>query len=212
MLGNTSATAYPSVRVQLTLHYDPPGGPWPLFRAYPWVMDVMFPLGHGPSGSKAFDLPPGRSARSYESSPTVAGTIVGLGGHIHDFGQSLELTDVTTGTVLWHARPVRDSAGHVLSLPVTLLYNWHRLGVHIVPTHRYRVTVVYDNPTGRLIRDGGMGAVGGLLVPDRGTRWPSVDAADSLYQRDLNATLRLTPDAAADAMGMEGMHMEQVHP
>src|SRR3989442_5027640 len=36
------------------LGYVPASRPWPLFRAYPWVMDVQFPLGHRPGGSKAF--------------------------------------------------------------------------------------------------------------------------------------------------------------
>ncbi len=172
------------------MRYEPDDQVWPAFPAYPWVMDVLFPLGHPPNGSKAFDLPPGRSERSFESSPALAGTIVGLGGHLHDYGVSLRLTDATTGEVLWDAALVKDAAGHVLSIPVTRLYNWHRLGVHIVPAHRYRVTAVYQNPTGRPIPDGGMGAVGGLFVPDRGTRWPAVDPSDTVYQRDLRATLR----------------------
>jgi hypothetical protein len=61
---------------------------------------------------------------------------------------------------------------------------------------------VYDNPTGHVLRDGGMGLVGGLFVPDRRTRWPGVDRSDTLYQRDLMETLRMDP-SGADAM----MHM-----
>jgi len=166
-------------------------------------MDVMFPLGHRPGGSKAFDLPPGRTEHSFDASPAVAGTIVGLGGHIHDYGVGLALTDITAGRTLWHGTPLRDSAGHVLSMPVSTFFNWHRLGLHVEPTHCYRVTVTYDNPTGRLIRNGGMGAVGGVLVPDRGVRWPRVDPADSLYRTDLRATLRLDAGTQSDMMDMD---------
>jgi len=208
MLGNTSPTVYPDVRVRLRLKYERRGMFCPIYTVYPWVMDVMFPLGHGPTGSKAFDLPPGRTEHSFESSPAVPGTIIGLGGHIHDYGVGLELADATTGEVLWHGSPVRDSEGHVLSMPVSTFFNWHRLGLHVVPTHRYRVTVAYDNPTGRLIKDGGMGAVGGLLVPDRGVPWPRVDPTDSLYQHDLRATLRLGASARADMMDMDMEHEE----
>src|SRR5439155_359559 len=74
--------------------------------------------------------------------------------------------------------------------PLARFYNWRRLGVHVVPAHRYRLTAVYENRTGRSIRDGGMGAVAGLFVPDRGTEWPAVDTRDTLYQRDLAATIR----------------------
>jgi hypothetical protein len=198
MLANTSAQAYHGVRVRLVLHYVPGGRPWPLYHAYPWAIDVQYPLGRPPNGSKAFDLPPGRTERSWEGSPAIAGTILGLGGHMHDFGVSLELTDVTSGQVLWHGTPITDGSGRILTFPLARFYNWHRLGMHVVPGHRYRLTAVYDNQTGRPIRDGGMGAVAGLFVPDRGATWPPVDVQDTLYQQDLAATIR---SGSAERMG-----------
>ena len=109
---------------------------------------------------------------------------------MHDFGRVIEFADATTGAVIYHAAPVADSAGHIESVPVAFLYGWTRLGVHIVPAHRYRVTVSYDNPTGQPIPDGGMGVVGGLFVPDRGVAWPPADRADSLYQQDYRHYMR----------------------
>ena len=201
MLANESAEAYHGVRVRLVLQYVPGGRPWPLYRTYPWAIDVQYPLGRPPDGSKAFDLPPGRTERSWEGSPAIAGTILGLGGHLHDFGTSLELKDVTTGEVLWHGTPVTDEAGRILTFPLARFYNWHRLGVHVVPTHRYRLTAAYDNRTGHAIRDGGMGAVAGLFVPDHGAIWPPVDVRDTLYQQDLAATIRSgSADMMADMM------------
>jgi hypothetical protein len=200
MLANTSTTPYHQIRVHLVLRIRPAHRPWPLFRAYPWVIDVRFPLGRQPGGGKAFDLPPGRTEQFYESSPAVAGTIIGMGGHLHDYGVSLEFKDLTTGEVLGRAVPTRDSVGHVITLPLVRFYRWNRLGVHITPAHRYRVTVVYENPTGELIPDGGMGALAGLFIPDRGAVWPQVDPADTLYQVDLYDELR----AGAESH----MHME----
>jgi len=197
MLGNETGVAYRGVRVRLVLRYVPDGRPWPLYRVYPWVMDVQFPLGRQPGGSKAFDLPPGRTVRSWESSPAIPGTILGLGGHLHDYGVSLELTNATTGEVILHVEPVTDSLRRVLSVPLTRFYRWNRLGVHIVPEHRYRLTVVYENPTSRVLRDGGMAAVAGLFVPDRGEVWPAVDPQDSVYRQDLYDTLW---DSGKDAM------------
>jgi hypothetical protein len=190
MLANTSDTSYHGVRARLVLRYVPAGRPWPLYRTYPWAMDVEFPLGHGPTGSKAFDLPPGRTVRSWEASPAVPGTILGLGGHLHDYGVGLELQDLTTATVLWHGAPITDGPGRVVALPVALFYNWHRLGVHLLPTHRYRVTAIYDNPTQHTIAGGGMGAVGGLFIPDHGAVWPAVDTSDAVYKMDLLETIR----------------------
>ena len=190
MLANSSAVAYHGVRVRLVLRYVRGGLPWPLYRTYPWAIDVQYPLGRPPTGSKAFDLPPGRTERFWEGSPAIPGTIVGLGGHLHDYGVSLELKDMTTGQVLWHGAPETDGAGRVITFPLARFYNWRRLGIHVTPPHRYRLTAVYENPTGRLITDGGMGAVAGLFVPDRGTTWPAVDMADTLYQQDQAATFR----------------------
>ena len=198
MVANASSVGYHGVRVRLLLRYVPAGRPWPLYRTYPWAIDVEYPLGRPPTGSKAFDLPPGRTVRFWEGSPAIAGTILGLGGHLHDYGMSLELADVSAGRVLWHGEPISDGP-RVLAFPLTRFYNWHRLGLHIVPTHRYRLTAVYENPTGRLIPDGGMGAVAGLFVPDRGAVWPAVDTSDVLYRTDQAAT---RVSGGADAMMM----------
>ena len=185
MIENLTATSYPQARVRLVMDFTPAGRPWPLFRASPWQMDVAFPV-----GDKSFPLPPGRSSRSYEGSPVVAGTIVGLGGHMHDYGRLIEFTDATTGEVLYRTAPVADAAGHIASVPVARLYSWTRLGAHIVPAHRYRVTVAYDNPTGAPIPDGGMGVVGGLFIPDHGVPWPAANPRDSLYREDYEHYMR----------------------
>jgi hypothetical protein len=74
---------------------------------------------------------------------------------------------------------------------VAYLYGWTRLGVHVVPDHRYRVTVQYVNPTGRVLAGGGMGVVGGLFIPDRGVAWPAADTVDSLYRVDYAHYMRL---------------------
>ena len=201
MLANPTGQAYQGVRVRLVLHYTPEGRPWPLYRTYPWAIDVQYPLGRPGTGSKAFDLQPGRTERSWEGSPSISGTILGLGGHLHDYGVSLALRDVTTGELLWSGAPTTDGTGRVTSFPLARFYKWYRLGLHVVSTHRYRLTAIYENPTGHPIRDGGMGAVAGLFVPDRGAVWPQVDTSDTLYQRDLAATIRSgSSDMMADMM------------
>jgi len=185
MVENLTAVTHHAARVRLVMDFTPAGRLWPFFRASPWQMDVAFPV-----GDKSFTLPPGRSERSYEGSPAVPGKIIGLGGHMHDYGRLIEFVDVTAGHVIYRAAPVTDSTGHIRSVPVTRLYGWTRLGAHIVPDHRYRVTVYYDNPTGQAVPDGGMGVVGGLFVPDRGVEWPPADRADSLYQLDYRHYMR----------------------
>ncbi len=203
MVGNQTSTAYRGVRFRVILGYRPEGRLWPLWHAYPWVLDAMFPLGKGADGSKAFDLPPGVTVKSWEGTPAVGGYILGVGGHVHDYATAVDLTDVVTGQVIWHGRPEHDSAGRVLLLPVTRFFNWHRLGVRIEPMHRYRITVTYYNGTGHLLRDGGMGAVAGLFVPDGSTPWPAVDTTNALYRADLQETF----SPPSDDMG--GMMMSR---
>jgi len=186
MVENPTPTAYRGARVRLVLPYVPDGRPWPFFRVFPWQLDVAFPV-----GDKSFDLPPGRWSKSYEGSPAVAGTVVAIGGHVHDLAEAIEFADATTGEVIYRAAPLTDSSGEVVGVPIGRLYRWRRLGTRIVPEHRYRVTVYYNNPTGAVIADGGMGVVAGIFVPDRRVTWPAANPADSLYQQDLRHAMRL---------------------
>src|SRR4029077_13703447 len=177
MLANSSAVAYHHVHVRLVLDYVRGGLPWPLYRTYPWSLDVQYPLGRPPTGSKAFDLAPGRTERFWEGSPAIPGSILGLGGHLHDYGVSLELRDMATGEVLWRGTPKTDGAGRVITFSLARFYSWRRLGIHVIPAHTYRLTAVYENPTGKLIRDGGMGAVAGLVVAGRRRARAAADTA-----------------------------------
>jgi hypothetical protein len=90
--------------------------------------------------------------------------------------------------VIWRVTPHKDDAGRVTGIPVRRFYRWNRLGLPVTPEHTYRVTVVYDNPTGRHMTDGGMGVVGGLFIPDRGQGWPVADTTDVVYRQDLHNT------------------------
>ena len=198
MLHNPTTVSYKGVKVRIVMYYVPEGRPWPLLTTYPFQLDVAFPV-----GNKDFDVPPGHSERSYEGSPAIAGTIMAVGGHVHDYGSLLELSDATTGEIIWKAQPEVDTTGgeRKLTLPIGKLYGWTRLGWHIVPEHRYRVTVAYDNPTGHLLTRGGMGVVGGLFVPDHDAAWPDAAPSDSLYAMDERHYLRLIGrDAMSDAM------------
>src|SRR6266853_291323 len=168
MVENLTPAAYRGARVRLVMSFTPEKRPWPLFSASPWQMDVAFPV-----GDKSFTLPPGRSSRAYEGSPAVPGKIVGLGGHMHDYGRVIEFADVTTGEEIYRAAPVADSSGRIASIPIALLYGWTRLGV-----------------------------VGGLFVPDRGVTWPAAEPGDSLYQQDYRHYMRLEAGGGHHMMEM----------
>lgn len=201
MLHNPTGEAYRGVRVRMVVNYTPEGRPWPLWAGSPWQLDVAFPV-----GDKSFDLPPGRSERSYEGSPAVAGKLVLIGGHLHEYGQIIELWDATAGELIWHGEPAPGREGKMGAVPIGRLYGLTRIGAPITPSHRYRVRVVYDNPTAGVVSAGGMGVVAGLFIPDRGAVWPSADPNDSLYQKDLRHFLGMAPPRARAAAQVHGGH------
>lgn len=202
MLHNPTAVSYSGVRVRLVLSYVPENRPWPLFSVLPWQLDVAFPV-----GDKTFDLPPGRSERSYEGSPAVPGKIIVIGGHVHDYGTTIEFWDATEGKLLWHGEPVSPAPGKPAAVPMGKLFSLTRIGLPITPSHRYRVRVIYDNPTGHAIPDGGMGVVGGLFRPDPKAVWPSTNPQAALYQQDLRHFMGPVEKVAV-TVPLEHMHME----
>lgn len=202
MVHNPTAVSYRGVHVRLVLSYVPEHRPWPFFAVIPWQLDVGFPV-----GDKSFDLPPGRTERSYEGSPGVPGKLIVIGGHMHEYGKTIEFWDVTTGKRLWHGEPAPAPPGEPSAVPLGKLYGLTGLGLRITPTHRYRVHVIYENPTDHTIPNGGMGVVGGLFKPDRKATWPATNQADSLYQQDLRHFMGPVGRSAV-AVPMSHMHME----
>ncbi|MBV9108314.1 MAG: hypothetical protein JO306_02780 [Gemmatimonadetes bacterium] len=201
MLHNESATAYRGVRVRVHMPLKREGGLIRPMSIFPFSMDVM------PTGTqRAFDLPPGRSEKSWEGRPAVDGRIIGVGGHLHRYGVSLTLTDVTAGKVLWEGVPVRDSTGEIVSLPTHTFRLG--LGVGIRADHVYRLTAVYDNPTRHTIVDGGMGAAGGAFVPSDQAAWPALDTSNPEYLLDERAN---STDPAAHHHDMDGMPGMMMH-
>jgi len=155
MLHNPTATRYSGVRVRLVLRYTETR---PLREVAGFRVDVMFP-----TGPMEFDLPPGRTVRSWDGSPAVPARILGLSGHLHRYAEWMELRDLTARRVIWRARPRTDASGEVTSMPVS----FPRLGLGrvVYATHRYRITASYFNPTGHTIPEGGMAKVGGIFTP-----------------------------------------------
>jgi hypothetical protein len=187
------------LRVQLDVS---PARPWvrPI-AVRPVYLDVM-----PPAGTHAFDLPPGRSSKSWEGKPAVAARLLAAGTHMHQYGTALRLEDVSAGKLIWEARPEKDAKGEVLGMPTKYFLPF---GVPLHPDHVYRLTAEYDNPTGKVLKDGGMGALGGVVIPASDDDWPGVARQDSVYLHDVRVTTG--PDAGYQMqMGQEQMNHEQM--
>lgn len=180
MLHNESDSAYRGVRLIVRLPFRGTDAAVPSAEVYPFYLDVM-----PPAGQHSFDLPPGRSTKSWEGKPAVAGRILAMGGHMHRYGVALRLEDVTARKVLWEAKPDTDDTGEVVGFPIAN-FIW-RFGVSMDTSHVYRLTAIYDNPTGRTIMDGGMGALGGVFRPSAHD-WPSIVPGNAEYELDRRVT------------------------
>ena len=166
---------------------------------YPFYLDVM-----GPIGDKDFPLPPGTHGRSWEGSPAVDGRILGIGGHLHDYGDWIRLEDVTANKVIWETGPEVDGEGRTVAVPTSRL--WWRGGVRIRKDHVYRISVQYSNPLGHPAPDGGMGAVGGIIIA-ADEDWPAFSREHPDYVQDLRNTLEKPNEAAhthGHASGSDG--------
>ena len=65
-------------------------------NSLPIYMDVNLTVG----GSNTFDVPPGKSSKSFEFTLPVGGRLLGVGGHMHDYGVGVRLEDAETGKVI----------------------------------------------------------------------------------------------------------------
>lgn len=200
MLDNPAPQERNDVWVRVRLAYVRAGTWLPPVSIHPFYVDVM-----PPAGVHAYDLPPGHSEKSWEGNPAIAGRVLAVGGHLHQYGVALRFRDVTAGRDLWVAHPERDAAGDVLAVP-TATFLW-RGGVTLRPDHVYRLTAVYENPTGHVIPDGAMGTLGGVFLPARGARWPQVARSDSAYRLDVQVTcdtntMRMASDSNSHGMDM----------
>ena len=177
MLHNPTPREYRGVRLHVRLDYTGANS-----MIHPWSINPVYVDVTPPSGAHSFDLPPGRSSSSWEGAPAIPARLLAAGGHLHKYGTALKFEDVTTGEVIWEARPDRDKDGGVEGMPVRYFLPG---GVELLPDHRYRLTAEYENPTGKMIPNGGMGTLGGIVLPTSDRSWPAAARHDTVYQNDV---------------------------
>ncbi|HEX6992008.1 MAG TPA: hypothetical protein VF151_08985, partial [Gemmatimonadales bacterium] len=155
------------------------------------------------------DVPPGKSEHSHEFTLPVAGRLLGVGGHMHDYGQEVRLEDAETGKVITRVKAELDDNGHIEGVG-RKLFAIRGAGVRLKANHRYRVVGVYDNPTDRSIVNGGMAHMVGLFVPDDLAAWPEIDPSNPDYRRDMaSLNERGGGDELHESMGHDGGMMER---
>ncbi len=177
VLHNPTGQDLEGVQLEIRLQYSPPGSWQSPLPVVPFFTHVTPPL-----EETSYDLPPGFSHRSIEVRPAISGRILGLGAHLHRYGISVRLEDPIEGRVLWERRAKQSADGTVLEIPHDV-FVWSR-GPRVESDRTDRVTAIYDNPTGDMIPDGGMGTLGGVIVLEE--PWPHVDRQAAEHVWDLN--------------------------
>jgi hypothetical protein len=173
------------VRLEISMQWTPRNQlPRPV-DVLPLYMDVNLTVG----GPNEFDVPPGRSEKAYEFTVPTEGRILGVSGHLHDYGREVRLEDARSGRILTRvaarARPdgtVRGMERH--------LFGVRGEGLKLKANHPYRVVAVYDNPTGETLVKGAMGSLVGIFTPRDVRDWPEIVPHDSLFARDLRFLAR----------------------
>jgi hypothetical protein len=143
----------------------------------PIAMDVA----DMPGQPNTFTVPPGRSEVAREFIMPVSAHLLGANGHMHDWGTELRLEDAASGKVMTRIKPRLDSLGKIQQMP-TRLYGIVGDGISLRAGRRYRIVVVYDNPTGVSLR-GVMGHLDGLIsVSGKDfARWPKLGSPEMAY-------------------------------
>lgn len=158
MFSNPTGTAYPKTYLEVRIEYrrDAPDAA-PLHSVYPAWIDVM---GCRDSG---YDLKPGQNVTTGQIAVPYAGVLLGVGGHLHDYGRQLVLEDVTRKSQVAELDAQSDSAGALLSMPIV---QFPAPGYRIEKGEVLRVTATYDNPTRKHLVEGAMGIVVGYFLPE----------------------------------------------
>ncbi len=169
MFHNPTDTDHLKTYLEIRIEYQPvtPGGPVPK-SVYPAWFDVM------ECRDSAYDLRPGRSITTGEITLRYGGTLLGVGGHLHDYGQQLVLENLTRKEQTAALDAQLDPQGHIISMPVVTFFDRGTTanpgtpgsGYRLNVGERVRVTALYDNQAGKLLPEGAMGIVVGYFLPD----------------------------------------------
>lgn len=175
MVYNPTATSYDKVYLEVAIPFQEPTpptrlgpsqdrtvrllkNPAPRKNVYPAWMDVKS------CGSSGYDIPAGKSEKSGTVTVKYDGILLGVGGHLHDYGREVVLEDVTRKETVATLDAKVDEKGLLESVPVKLFVQ--EGGYKFAAGDVLKTTATYDNPTGKLLRDGAMGIAVGYFVPN----------------------------------------------
>jgi hypothetical protein len=161
MMYNPTPTSYDKVYLEVAIPYQQASeaGGAPRKNVYPAWMDVTS------CGNSGYDLPAGKSEKAGTVTVKYDGVLLGVGGHMHDYGKQIVLQDESRKETVATLNAKADDQGHLESVPVELFLQ--EGGYKFAVGDVLRISATYENPTGKLLRDAAMGiAVGYFAAAD----------------------------------------------
>ena len=93
--------------------------------------------------SDLYFVPPGKDIRETTFKLPFVGKIHLIGTHIHPYGRSIELINVTRNRSVWKAVGRRDRSGRLVKMPVYVNSEGYDVGAD----DQFKLVAVYENPT-----------------------------------------------------------------
>jgi hypothetical protein len=160
MVHNPTDTSYENVYLEVAIRYQDAksnaNAPSPK-DVYPAWMDVKS------CGDSSYDIPAGPSERTGTVTVKYDGILLGVGGHMHDYGKQVRLEDATHKETVAALDAKVDAQGHLESMPVKTFFE--QGGYKFSAGDVLKISATYDNTSGKLLREGAMGIVVGYFVP-----------------------------------------------
>ncbi|MBD3275436.1 MAG: hypothetical protein GF372_09010 [Candidatus Marinimicrobia bacterium] len=150
---------------------------------FPFYLDAV-----GFVGPKGFEVPAGTTRHEWAGKPIADGNVLGMSGHLHDYGKQITLTNLSEGETVWEVQPVTEREHHVVSVPRDNFF-WQG-GIELNKNHTYRISTLYYNPLEENSSHGGMGEIGGVFIPETtsDSLWKA-NADNKQYREDLKFML-----------------------
>ena len=167
MFYNPTATDYRQAYLEVKMDYQVAGSAQ-LKSVYPAWFDVQ-----ECKQVSDYDLKAGKNLNSGSLKLDYAGRLLGVGGHMHNYGRELTFENTTRKEEIAKLEAKTDEQGHLLSIPIVLFLD--RGGYHLAKGDEVQVTAAYQNTSGRELPMSAMGIVVGYFLPDDDTvMWKSL--------------------------------------
>ena len=155
MFHNPTDTSYDAVYLKVAMEYHPVAAGKPLLSVYPAWFDVK------ECGDSDFAIPADGGTLRGQFKLDYAGRLLGVGGHLHDYGEQLVLKKDGAAEPIATLNAKLDEQGRILSMPIQpFLPN----GVLLSKGEIVDVSATYEAP--KEADAHGMGIVVGYFLPD----------------------------------------------